>query len=108
MILTRPKPHKATTPRFPDLESFIRERWEGRFLANWDANDLITLVHTWQNGDVSKIRDDGNLEICLSKIKSKGLIMPSKTDLYFPVRCGPVLCFSTFADASLEYHSNIA
>ncbi|KAF5316755.1 hypothetical protein D9619_006541 [Psilocybe cf. subviscida] len=77
--------HKYTMDGlFPDLESFIRERWEGRFLASWDANDLITLVHTWQSGDVSKIRDDGNLEICLSKIQAKGLIMPSKTDLYFP------------------------
>ena len=71
--------------RYPDLESFIRERWEDRFLNNWDANDLITLLHTWQAGDISQIRDGGDLQACLSKIKAKGLIMPSKTDLYFPV-----------------------
>jgi len=71
--------------RYPDLETFIRERWEDRFLKNWDANDLITLLHTWQGGDVSQIRDGGDLQACLSKIKAKGLIMPSKTDLYFPV-----------------------
>ena len=71
--------------RYPDLESFIRERWEDRFLNNWDANDLITLLHTWQAGDISQIRDGGDLQTCLSKIKAKGLIMPSKTDLYFPV-----------------------
>ena len=71
--------------RYPDLESFIRERWEDRFLKNWDANDLITLLHTWQTGDISQIRDGGDLQACLSKIKAKGLIMPSKTDLYFPV-----------------------
>ncbi|KAF8159858.1 homoserine O-acetyltransferase [Crassisporium funariophilum] len=70
--------------QFPDLASFMRERWEGRFIESWDANDLITLLHTWQAGDISLIRDKGDLQSCLSKIKAKGLIMPSKTDLYFP------------------------
>lgn len=78
----------------------MRERWEGRFLANWDANDLVTLVHTWQNGDVSKIRDNGNLEACLSKIQAKGLIMPSKTDLYFPVSFVCVFSFMFFLNFS--------
>lgn len=71
--------------RYPDLASFLRERWEDRFLQNWDANDLIVLLHTWQRGDISKIKDGGDLQACLSKISAKGLIMPSKTDLYFPV-----------------------
>ncbi|KAF9485534.1 alpha beta hydrolase fold protein [Pholiota conissans] len=69
---------------YPDLASFMRERWEGRFADNWDANDLLTLVHTWQSGDISKIRHEGDLVACLSQIQAKGLIMPSKTDLYFP------------------------
>ncbi|OCB90443.1 homoserine acetyltransferase [Sanghuangporus baumii] len=69
---------------YPDLESWIREAWEGRFVTNWDANDLITLLHTWQSGDISKIRDGGDLEKALKAITAKALIMPSKTDLYFP------------------------
>ena len=64
----------------------MRERWEGRFVELWDANDLVTLVNTWQSGDISKIRHNGDLGVCLSQITAKGLIMPSKTDLYFPVR----------------------
>jgi homoserine acetyltransferase len=64
----------------------MRERWEGRFVESWDANDLVTLVNTWQTGDISKIRHDGDLATCLSGIQAKGLIMPSKSDLYFPVR----------------------
>ena len=67
------------------MESWLREAWEGRFITNWDANDLITLLHTWQSGDISKIRDGGDLEKALKSIKVKALIMPSKTDLYFPV-----------------------
>lgn len=56
-------------------------------MGSWDANDLLTLLNTWSTGDVSLVKDRGNLEQCLSGIKAKGLIMPSKTDLYFPVRC---------------------
>ncbi|PPQ97864.1 hypothetical protein CVT26_013033 [Gymnopilus dilepis] len=69
---------------YPDLATFLRERWEDRFSSNWDANDLITLLHTWQRGDISKIRHGGDLQVCLNGIQAKGLIMPSKTDLYFP------------------------
>ena len=69
---------------YPDLDSFLREEWEQSFYK-WDANDLLTLLNTWKNGDVSKVRDGGDLNKCLSQIKAKGLIMPSKTDLYFPV-----------------------
>lgn len=63
----------------------MRGQWEAGNLL-WDANDLITLLHTWETGDVSVIRDGGNLEKCLSSITARGLIMPCKTDLYFPVR----------------------
>jgi len=70
--------------RYPDLATFLREEWEAGFLGSWDANDLLTLMNTWQTGDVSLVRDGGDLDKCLSQIKAKGLIMPSKTDLYFP------------------------
>jgi homoserine O-acetyltransferase len=70
--------------RYPDLATFLREDWEAHFLGSWDANDLLTLLDTWQTGDVSLVRDGGDLDKCLSQIKAKGLIMPSKTDLYFP------------------------
>lgn len=71
--------------RYSDLHAFLREEWEAGFLNGWDANDLVTLLHTWQVADVSTIRDNGDLGKSLSAIKAKGLIMPCKTDLYFPV-----------------------
>lgn len=70
--------------KYPDLDSFLREDWEGGFLTGWDANDLLTLLNTWYTGDISTIRDEGNYVKSLSTIKAKGLIMPCKTDLYFP------------------------
>ncbi|KDR68881.1 hypothetical protein GALMADRAFT_230953 [Galerina marginata CBS 339.88] len=69
---------------YPDLATFLREVWENAYLHDWDANNLITLLHTWQRGDVSQVRHGGNLQACLNDIKAKGLIMPCKTDLYFP------------------------
>ncbi|KAL0575740.1 tyrosyl-tRNA synthetase [Marasmius crinis-equi] len=69
---------------YPDLNAFLREAWELPFIQRWDANDMLTLLHTWQRGDVSIIRDGGDLEKCLGNIKAKGLIMPCRTDLYFP------------------------
>lgn len=54
-------------------------------MNGWDANDLVTLLHTWQVADISAIRDSGDLEKCLGAIKARGLIMPCKTDLYFAV-----------------------
>lgn len=46
---------------------------------------MLALLHTWQNGDISQVRDKGDLEAALKSMKAKALIMPSKTDLYFPV-----------------------
>lgn len=72
--------------RYTDLHAFLREDWEAGFLNGWDANDLLTLLHTWQIADISTVRDNGDLAKTLGAIKAKGLIMPCKTDLYFTVR----------------------
>ncbi|KIK99415.1 hypothetical protein PAXRUDRAFT_822768 [Paxillus rubicundulus Ve08.2h10] len=69
-------------PRHSDLKTFLREEWEAGFLDECDANDLLTLFHTWQVADT--ILDNGDLGKCLSAIKARGPIMPWKTDLYFP------------------------
>ncbi|KAH7888666.1 alpha beta hydrolase fold protein [Phlebopus sp. FC_14] len=69
---------------YSDLHAFLREEWEAGFLNGWDANDLLTLLHTWQVADVSMVRDNGDLSKCLGAIKARGLVMPCRTDLYFP------------------------
>ena len=92
--------------KYSDLNNFLHAEWEEGFFA-WDANDLLTLLETWQLGDVSNIDlhstldssldaktlrngqsmsgGGGNLANVLGGITAKGLIMPCKTDLYFPV-----------------------
>jgi len=69
------------------MESWLKADWEAGFL-DWDANDLITLINTWSAGDISLVRDSGDYEKALKSIRAKGLVMPCKTDLYFPV--GPL------------------
>ncbi|EJF65171.1 homoserine O-acetyltransferase [Dichomitus squalens LYAD-421 SS1] len=68
---------------YPTLEAFLKEGWEGRFVANWDANDMLTLLDTWQRGDISIVRNGDDFTNALRSITAKALIMPCKTDLYF-------------------------
>lgn len=74
--------------RYPDLLSFIRGEGESNWIQNWDANDMLHLLNTWQNGDISQVRDNGDYEKALRSIKAEVLLLPSKTDLFFAVsRC---------------------
>jgi len=43
------------------------------------------MLYTWQSGDVSKQdRYHGDFKAAMRGIKAKMLVLPSKTDLYFP------------------------
>lgn len=75
--------------RYTDLNDFIRNVWEANYVTNWDANDMLTLLRTWQTGDISHVSSigaglRGELTGALKTIQAKGLVMPCKTDLYFP------------------------
>ena len=43
------------------------------------------MAQTWQNGDVSKQEPyNGDFEKAMAAIKAKTLVLPARTDLYFP------------------------
>jgi homoserine O-acetyltransferase len=68
---------------FTSLEDFLVRSWEAGFLRR-DMRDLLAQLWTWQAGDISA--NDlyrGDLQMALSGIKAKVLLMPSATDLYF-------------------------
>jgi homoserine O-acetyltransferase len=68
---------------FNSLEDFLVRSWEANFLRR-DMGDLLAQLFTWQHGDISA--NDlyrGDLQMALSGIKAKVLLMPSATDLYF-------------------------
>jgi len=70
---------------YSSLEDFLVAFWEGFFLPK-DANNLLTMLWTWQNGDISANEIyGGDFVRALGAIKAKTYVMPGATDLYFPV-----------------------
>ncbi len=70
---------------YSSLEDFLVGFWEGFFLDDRDANNLLTMLWTWQNGDISRTSGmDGDYEKALASIEAKAFVMPGEKDLYFP------------------------
>jgi homoserine O-acetyltransferase/O-succinyltransferase len=61
-------------------EEFVANFWEGAMLHH-DANDLLTLLQTWYDGDIA---DGGDYDAALRSIKARTVIMPGQYDSYFP------------------------
>jgi homoserine O-acetyltransferase/O-succinyltransferase len=82
-------------------QTFFRERLYERLghaspatlLESWalehqgyDANDLLCVLRSWQRADIAAHpRFGGDLTRALRSIEAHAIIMPSSTDLYFPV-----------------------
>ena len=60
--------------------------WEDDHEKNWDANNLLAKIWTWQHCDLSanpKYR--GDFAYALAQIKARAIVMPCTQDLYFTV-----------------------
>jgi homoserine O-acetyltransferase len=69
---------------YKDLEDFMQNFWE-KWALSKDPDNLLVMLQTWQNGDVSQQESyNGNFQKAIGSIKAKTLVMPGKTDLYFP------------------------
>lgn len=69
---------------YSSLEDFLVAFWEGFFLVK-DANNLLSMLWTWQNGDIGKTPGfDGDHVRALQSITAKAIVMPAEKDLYFP------------------------
>lgn len=69
---------------YSSLEDFLIAFWEGFFLPK-DANNLLTMLWTWQHGDISDNElYHGDFKKALAAIKPRAYVMPGQTDLYFP------------------------
>lgn len=67
-----------------DLEDFLVSFWEG-WATSKDPENMLVMLRTWQAGDVSKQEPyNGNFEAALAGIKARTLVLPCRTDLYFP------------------------
>ncbi|KIW89433.1 uncharacterized protein Z519_09589 [Cladophialophora bantiana CBS 173.52] len=82
------------------VEEWMKMREEG--YLGWDAEDLLALARMWQMGDIGtvipssdaagavrcelggKVPDDNLYRAALGSIQAKALLMPCRTDQYFP------------------------
>ncbi|KAG4029079.1 hypothetical protein MFRU_017g00180 [Monilinia fructicola] len=69
---------------FKDLEDFMKNFWE-KWALSKDPENLLTMLHTWQSGDVSAQSPyNGDFAAALQAIQAQTLVLPGQTDLYFP------------------------
>ena len=70
---------------FDTLDGFLAGFWDELFQGK-DPNDLLAMVWTWQHADISNNpRFNRDLKVALASITARAVVMPSATDLYFPV-----------------------
>ncbi|WP_170473322.1 alpha/beta fold hydrolase [Ruegeria arenilitoris] len=63
----------------------LLDDWAEDHATNWDANDLLCKLATWQFGDVSAGPEfKGDLKAALGSIRARTILMPCNQDLYFP------------------------
>jgi homoserine acetyltransferase len=69
---------------FKDLDDFLVNFWEAWALSN-DPENMLVMAHTWQAADCSQQEPyNGDFKKAMEGIKAKTLVLPAKTDLYFP------------------------
>ncbi|MFD0716588.1 alpha/beta fold hydrolase [Paenibacillus sp. GCM10027626] len=69
---------------YSTLQSYLEDYWDQAFFS-FDANDLIAMLRTGINGDISANPvDNRNFEQALNRITAHALVMPGSTDLFFP------------------------
>jgi len=67
---------------FDSAEALLQD-WERDHL-DWDANDLLCKLSTWQNGDISQQPPyNGDFQKALAAIKARTIVIVCDTDLYF-------------------------
>ena len=63
----------------------LLDDWAEDHAQNWDANDLLCKLATWQQGDVSAgPAFGGDFKAALASIRARTILMPCNQDLYFP------------------------
>ncbi len=68
---------------FQNAEDLLKD-WENDHAKNWDANNLLSKLQTWQLNDISNSPVYKNNYIkALKSIRAKTILMPCNQDLYF-------------------------
>ena len=69
---------------FADVEALL-VNWEEDHVQNWDANNLLAKLKTWQLGDIGDASAYGGSFVrALNAIRAKTIVIACSDDLYFP------------------------
>jgi len=67
-----------------DHEQFVQNFWEP-FFQRCDANNLLSQLWTWENGDISDSPAyNGNFKAALQASTARTIVLPVNNDRYFP------------------------
>jgi homoserine O-acetyltransferase len=73
------------TMGFASADAFLEGFWDPLF-QDRDPNNLLAMLRTWQLAEIAAGgRYRGDFHLALKSMLPKAVIMPSVTDLYFPV-----------------------
>ena len=68
---------------FETAEDLLKD-WENDHVKNWDANNLLAKIDTWQTSDISiGLIYNNNFKKALKSIRAHSILMPCNQDLYF-------------------------
>ena len=63
----------------------LLDEWAREHADDWDANDLLAMLTSWQLADISDgAKFNGDFEKALRSIRARAILLPCKQDLYFP------------------------
>lgn len=69
---------------FKDIDDFMVNFWEA-WACSKDPENMLVMANTWQAGDCSQQEPyNGDFDRAMKGINAKMLVLPAKTDLYFP------------------------
>jgi homoserine O-acetyltransferase len=73
---------------FANAKDFVDRYWQETF-AGFDANNLVSQIRTWLTADIASNPAYGeDIRRALGAITARAIIMPSRTDPYFPPEDG--------------------
>ena len=68
---------------FATIEDLLID-WENDHVGNWDANDLLAKLETWQANDISfGPHYENDIKKALRSIRARTILIPCTQDLYF-------------------------
>lgn len=69
---------------YESVDDYLERYWEATYAA-MDANNVLAQIATWRSADIGRLPGHGgDLSRALAAISARCVVMPSRTDAYFP------------------------